>query len=78
MITRFSHIAEGMKSIADSTNEINDSISTLSATSQEVASLSHEGAKASDEATEKFNAFKAILVDISDQANKLREINATR
>ena len=74
MINRFAHIDEGMQSIAASTSEINDSISTLSATSQEVASLSHEGARASDEAADRFNAFKKVLGDISDQADKLHKM----
>ena len=74
MLTRFAQIAEGMKSIAESTTEINDSISNLSATSEEVASLSNEGAQASEQAVEKFEAFKMILLDIFQQANKLRDM----
>ena len=75
MLSRFAQIAEGMKAIAASTTEINDSISNLSATSQEVASLSNEGAQASETAVEKFDAFKVILGQIFQQANKLRDMH---
>ena len=74
MLSRFEEIGEGMKSIAASTTEINDSISNLSATSQEVASLSNQGAESSDRAVEKFDAFKAILGQIFQQANKLKDM----
>ena len=74
MLSRFKEIGEGMKSIAASTTEINDSISNLSATSQEVASLSNQGAESSDRAVEKFDAFKAILGQIFQQANKLKDM----
>lgn len=74
MLSRFAQIAEGMKAIAESTTEINDSISNLSATSEEVASLSNEGAQSSDIAVEKFEAFKAILLNIFQEANKLRDM----
>jgi methyl-accepting chemotaxis protein len=74
MLGRFAEIGEGMKSIASSTTEINDSISNLSASSQEVASLSNEGARSSEEAVEKFEDFKGILLNIFMEANKLRDM----
>ncbi|RKM53893.1 hypothetical protein D6853_14735 [Butyrivibrio sp. X503] len=75
MLSRFAEIAEGMKAIASSTTKINDSISNLSATSEEVASLSNEGAQASEQAVEKFEAFKMILLNIFQEANKLRDMH---
>ena len=74
MLSRFSEIGEGMKSIAASTLEINDSISNLSATSEEVASLSNEGANYSEKAVSRFDSFKSILENIFQQANKLRDM----
>ena len=74
MLSRFSEIGEGMKSIAASTTEINDSISNLSATSQEVASLSNEGLNASENAMDKFENFKGILLNIFQEANKLTDM----
>lgn len=41
---------------------------------EEVASLSNEGAQSSDIAVEKFEAFKAILLNIFQEANKLRDM----
>lgn len=78
MLSRFSEIGEGMRSIAASTTEINDSISNLSATSQEVASLSNEGVNASETAVEKFESFKKILGNIFQQANKLKDMQASK
>ncbi|MBP3197050.1 MAG: hypothetical protein J6N21_08605 [Butyrivibrio sp.] len=74
MLSRFAEIGDGMKSIASSTTEINDSISNLSATSQEVASLSNQGLESSDRAIEKFDAFKTVLGQIFQQANKLKDM----
>ena len=74
MLSKFAEIGEGMKTIASSTSEINDSISNLSATSQEVASLSNEGARSSEEAVEKFEDFKGILLNIFQESNKLRDM----
>ena len=78
MLSRFSEIGEGMKSIAASTTEINDSISNLSATSQEVASLSNEGLNASDNAVDKFENFKGILLNIFQEANKLKDMQTDK
>lgn len=74
MLSKFAEIGEGMKTIASSTSEINDSISNLSATSQEVASLSNEGARSSEEAVEKFEDFKGVLLNIFQESNKLRDM----
>ena len=78
MLSRFSEIGEGMKSIAASTTEINDSISNLSATSQEVASLSNEGLNASENAMDKFENFKGILLNIFQEANKLTDMQTEK
>jgi len=74
MLDRFSEIGRGMQSIVSSTTEISDSISNLSATSQEVASLSNQGLESSDRAVEKFDAFKSVLDQIIQQANKIKDM----
>ena len=76
MLDRFSEIGRGMQSIVSSTTEISDSISNLSATSQEVASLSNQGLESSDRAVEKFDAFKGVLDQIIQQANKLKDMQS--
>ena len=74
MLNRFVDIERGMQTIASSTTEINDGISNLSATSQEVAALSNDGAKAADQAVKQFDEFKSILLEIFQQANKLKDM----
>ncbi|MCR5771764.1 MAG: hypothetical protein K6G87_11125 [Butyrivibrio sp.] len=77
MLDKFAEMGEGMKLIASSTTEINDSISNLSATSQEVASLSNEGERSSEDAVEKFEVFKGVLLNIFQESNKLRDMQTT-
>ena len=74
MLDRFVDIERGMQTIAASTTEINDGISNLSATSQEVAALSGDGAKSASQAVSQFEDFKAILLEIFQQANKLKDM----
>ncbi len=74
MLDRFADIQRGMQSIAASTTEINDGISNLSATSQEVAALSSDGVRSADQAVSRFDDFKAILLEIFQQANKLKDM----
>lgn len=74
MLSRFSDIERGMESISASTTEINDGISSLSATSQEVAALSNDGVRSAEEAVTQFDSFKSILLEIFQQANKLKDM----